>query len=114
MWENYDDDYESEEFDSENFDKWEVKIGRSSENFETKSDAVEYLLDEIQEMSKDKLFENAELFGFSDQDELFTSFMDMDAIQFYETLKKITTKYKIKNSIKLINLDDEQPEFGEL
>ena len=100
MWENYDDDYESEEFDSE--------------NFETKSDAVEYLLDEIQEMSKDKLFENAELFGFSDQDELFTSFMDMDAIQFYETLKKITTKYKIKNSIKLINLDDEQPEFGEL
>ena len=114
MWENYDDDYELDEFDSENYDNWEVRIGKSSQMFETKEDALEYLLDELFDMSKSNLYDDSETFGFADEDELFTSLMDFDAIQFYETIKKITTKYKIKSNIKLINLDQDQPEFGEL
>ena len=69
MWKNYDDDYESDDIeDSDNCDNWEVRIGKSSEMFETKDGAINYLLEEMNDMCNEKLYENTTLIGFADDE----------------------------------------------
>lgn len=104
--------YDEEEY--KNYDNWEVRIGRSSEKFEQKEDALYYLIDEIDNMSGNKISKDASIIGYKDLDDVFYNLFEMGSIDFYNTLEDILKVLKIKHSIKLINLDDEEPEFGEL
>lgn len=110
MWVDYDENDVYDEQQYYNIDNWSVRINDISKYFEIKEDAVFYIVEELDLMYD--IFNNTT--KYTGTDELFDLFMKLDCDDFYDTLKDICKYHNIKDSIKLINLDDDQPEFREL
>jgi hypothetical protein len=113
MWENYDDfdDYnDNYEHVDKKVDNWKVKINKVSKYFELKEDAIMYIIDDIDSMYD--IFNNNS--KFSDSDDMLDELIKQDSIDFYNTLKYLKKELGIKETYKLINLDDDEPEFREL
>jgi hypothetical protein len=114
VWNSYVDEYGA---DAENNDNstWEIRINDEHlDFFEDKSDAVMYLIDEIDILSNNEFLNNITDFGYLDESDFYYTIIDSCAVDFYDEIDKICDKFNIKEEFKLINLDNEEPEFGEL
>ncbi len=110
---DYLDDFESGNYVEEL--SWLVKINDNLlDSFNTKEEAIWVLLDELNIGSNEMLYDGIGLIGFNDEEELFNSLYNMCAIDFYEQLEIIYDSFDIIDKYKLINIDNEEPEFGEL
>jgi len=111
-WDDYSDDFESNyEID----EKWEVRLNDETlDSFETKEEAIWFLLDDIDTLTNNQFFENIRLISYQDEEELYDALIDMCYDDFYEQLNAIYENFDIDDKYKLINLDNEEPEFGEL
>jgi len=114
MWNDYDENENDDNFDQinnlDNLNNWEVRINKMSNFFEFKEDAIYYIIDEIDSMYD--IFNNTT--KYADVEELFELLFKLDSIDFYKILKDLKKEIGIKESFKLINLDDDEPEFREL
>jgi len=119
MWYNDDDaDDDFDELDNIFEYKWTVRIdGDDSIYCEKKEDAVEYILDFV-----DDEFPNVErdltdipgIDGISDYDDLFDVLMYSDIVTFNDIINAIVSHFDSDITIKLINTNDDEPEFNEL
>jgi len=102
------DEYGAEaEYDE--YKKWEIRANDESLNFfDTKKKAITYLLVEIDTASNEKFLEN------TDEEELLYELIELCSDDFYNMIDDISEQYDINIEFKLINLDNEEPEFGEL
>ena len=107
VFDDYNDNYEHVD---KKVDNWKVKINKVSKYFELKEDAIMYIIDDIDSMYD--IFNNNS--KFSDSDDMLDELIKQDSIDFYNTLKCLKKELGIKETYKLINLDDDEPEFREL
>lgn len=113
-WDDYSDEY-GQDAEYENFDNWEVRINDEVlDVYETKENALWSLLEEIDSDSNNELFKGVKLVGYSDENEMYKVLSEMCAEDFYSQLEIILETFDIKDNYKLVNLDNEEPEFGEL
>ena len=109
-------DYEN---DYDEYDVWEVRIDNEPINtFDNKYDAIDSLLEEINilcniETDEEKI-EKILIEKYTDIDDLINELSCMCAVDFYEYITCVTEKLNINNYIRLINLDNNEPDFGEL
>ena len=112
---SWDENDEEEYEETEYIENWEVRFNDMSlDIFEYKEEAVDYLLEELDTLTDNQFYKDIESFGYSDVDELFESLVKMCASDFYEYLDDILLKYKLEDKFRLVNLNDDEPEFGEL
>jgi len=109
-------DYDENDFDFEydEYDIWEIRIDNESINtFENKYDAIDSLLEEINILANETA---GEIFieNYIDLDNLINELINMDLTSFYEYITCVMGKLELNNDIKLINLNNDEPEFGEL
>lgn len=116
----YFDDEETNGF--EIFAKWQVFInGQSLDKYLTKEEAIDAILEEIDFLTDGYFSKNIEniiedILGetITNMDNLNEFLSDMYAIDFYNFIKDLMRVLHLKIKIKLINLDNDEPEFGEL
>ena len=112
-------DYEYDENDEieneyDEFDKWEVKIDDEPFNtFDNKYDAVDSLLEEINLLNGSDIDEFIKE-SYSDVDDLVNELVNMSAPEFYDYIYSISNNFNLTNDIKLVCLNNEEPEFAEL
>lgn len=112
--------YEYDEYDEygqdaeyENYNNWEVRLeGEVLGVFETKEESILFIFDELEQLTED-FYGKLKILGYS-EDELLKILLDFCAIDFYEEFDNLLLKLKIEEEFKLINLDNDEPEFGEL
>jgi len=110
---DYDDvnDYEQ---DYDEYDKWEIRINNEAINtFDNKYDATDSLIEEINILSGD-VAEDTLIYNYDDYGDLINELSNMSASDFYEYIDCVTEKLNIDDNFKLINLDNDEPDFGEL
>lgn len=109
---DYDENDEQEDYIS--YDKWLIKIDNDLiKNFDSKEEAIENILDEITMISN--LTNNVSLIKhYKDYDDLLNNLSNMCADDFYDYIEYISEDLNFDNEIKLINIDNEEPDFGEL
>lgn len=116
----YFDDDETNGF--EIFAKWQLFVdGQSLDKYLTKSEAIDALLEEIDFLTDgyfstnlNDIIEDILSESMVDMDELNDFIIDMYAIDFYNFIQDLMDALHLKTKIKLINLDNDEPEFGEL
>ena len=111
-------DYDENDYDSnleyDEYDIWEIRIDDEPINtFDNKYDAIDSLIEEIN-MICNETAEETLIKKFTDYDDLITELSCMGASDFYEYIDCVSEELNIENSIKLINLDNDEPDFGEL
>ncbi len=113
-WNEYDDNEDDFDQDGEDtIDNWEVRFnGEKLDVFETKEDALWCIFDELEQVID--FYDKVEDLGYNDEIELVESLLDMCSTDFYDEFDRIIKFFKIKDVYKIINLDNEEPEFGEL
>lgn len=111
-WDDYSDEFD-DYYEIEN--TWEVRVDDDVlEVFENKEDAIWFILDGFDSSSNNKFFQSVGLIGYNDEEELFKSMIDMCSEDFYSQLEIICENFDIEEKYRLVNLDNEEPEFGEL
>ena len=93
-------------------DNWEYVIGNHTVLFNTKEDAIFYMLDDIDTLISGKLTNNTTLIGFGNFDDVYYNLLSMNFDDFYKTIDLIKEFYNISDSIKLINLDYSDKDFS--
>lgn len=113
-WNNYIEEYGIDaEYDDTT--AWEIRINdKTVKTFETKEETLYHLIEEIDNLTNNKFFDSIKLIGYYNEDDLLYSLIEMNAIDFYEEIEKICETFDINEEIKMINLDNDEPEFGEL
>jgi len=102
--------------DYENELHWQVKLnGELLGNFDTKEDALWSILEDVDTATDNLFFDGVGLIGYNNEDELFDDLYEMSVIDFYEQLQIIMDNFDLDgDEYRLINLNNEEPEFGEL
>lgn len=122
------DNFDDADYDEYNYyenyndsNSWEIRIGNVSKEFETKLDAIEYLLDQIDTISDNQFISSIEQICNELVDDSIIYFEDLtiylsnlSSTDFNLFIKKLCKTLKIKNNFKLINIDGDELEFGEL
>ena len=111
-------DFDYDENDLENqyekYSNWEVRIDNSIiDSFEEKYDAIECIIEEINMLSNETA-ESILIENYIDYDDLINELLNMDLNSFYEYIDCVLSKLDLDNDIKIINLNNEEPEFSEL
>ncbi|NPV13116.1 MAG: hypothetical protein HPY57_15220 [Ignavibacteria bacterium] len=111
-WDEYLDDYEEYQNDL----NWQVRLNDEIiGDYETKEDAIWAIMEEIDSETNNLFFEAIGLIGYNDEYELFNTLYNMCAVDFYEYLDLIYDNFNIEGcEYRLICLNNEEPEFGEL
>jgi len=113
-WNEYLDEY-GQEAEYDETKNWEIRVNDETvEYFDCKEEALKYLMEEIDSLSNEEFFKNVGLLGYSDEEECFYTLIDMCASDFYEEMVAIYETFSIEEEFKLINLDNNEPEYGEL
>ena len=110
-------DYDEDDFDNQqdNYNNWEIIINNETINiFEDKDDAMYSLIEELNILSFYKLNDDFSISNFDNEDDLVNHFLNLSAMDFYEDLERLLERLELIDNIRLINLDNEEPEFGEL
>ncbi|MCK9445485.1 hypothetical protein M0Q50_01160 [bacterium] len=112
MWEDDDDNIE-DFFDD---DKWIVKINNEIESFDSKYESIECILNYLEDMFDNFLLDIKKLSidDVDTVDDMYDYLLTCDVRTFYDTISIIIKYFKCNFSIKLINMDGEEPEFREL
>jgi hypothetical protein len=104
----------------ENFDKfdnhknWEIRINSETISYhEYKGDAIESLLEELNILSV-VFYMDIETITDMNLDELIDHLHELDSIEFYDIIDNILEHYNLCDDVRFINLDNDEPEFGEL
>lgn len=114
MWEDDDDNIDIDEFFND--DKWVVKINNEIQSFDTKYESIECILNYLEDMF-DNFSSDIKKISIDDidnVDDMYDFLLTCDVRTFYETISIIIKYFKCNFSIKLINMDGEEPEFSEL
>jgi len=97
------------EAEYDEYKKWEVRANEETlDFFDTKKKAITYLLVELDTASNERFLNN------TDEEELLYELIELCSDDFYNIIDGISEEYNIDIEFKLINLDNEEPEFGEL
>jgi len=108
-YDDYEDDYT---FDSY---AWEVRINNEKiGSFNNKENAIDVIIEELMDLADTNFFENDEMTEFYDSEELSEYLLNLPASDFYKYLDLLLSRLFIIDKIQLINLDNDEPEFGEL
>ena len=107
------DDYEN---DYDEYDIWEIRINNERINtFDNKYDAIDSMIEEIDILSNNQFLEQINDYSdFDDETEIINYLINLSAIDFYEYIETLFLKLDLPDVIRLINLDNDEPEFGEL
>ena len=112
-WNEYIDEY-GDEAGYESFENWEVRINDEKiDTLENKADAISVLFDSIDSISDYKLISTLKSLEY-EYDDLVHNLMESSSMDFYEIIDEITDELNIDDNFKLINLDNDEPEFAEL
>jgi len=111
-------DFDYDENDLENkydkYNNWEIRIDNEPINtFDNKYDAIDSLIEEINILYNDDA-EKVLIDEYIDYDDLINELINMSSYDFYEYISCMKSKLELDNDIRLICLNDDEPEFGEL
>ena len=116
MW--YDDEENLGEIDYDDNNNWEIKINENHHKFfEIKDDAVEEIIDYLEEIIDNKLNECLSVLCLEDitnTDDLYDVLIASDSVLFFDIIDNIIEYYNIDVDINLINYDGEDSSFCEL